>query len=257
MRRTPLIALALGAVLTGAALAGCASGAGGGSSPAPTTSAAASPGAGADAGVDVAVAWLDGGAAVAVLTRGSSSCVPGLMVTGEMPPLQVTLLGNLDAACTRDAVLRGDAVAVTVDPSLDLEVRVSASTEGTDAAGTPGADGAVGGDVVLPGAADLAGATPVAEGEPSAGWATVDDVLALSTWGSSGCRPVVQDAAVTAPGEITVTLAEPAPDLVCTADFARRVSVIDVPDAEQDVAYELILTGDGYDATRMAIAGGN
>jgi hypothetical protein len=94
-------------------------------------------------------------------------------------------------------------------------------------------------------------------GSPTAGWATTDGTFALLTWGSSTCTPTVQDAAVTAPGEITVTFVDPPGDRTCTADLGPRVTVAAVQGAEAEAAYELVLHGDGFEGARVAIAGVN
>ena len=97
---------------------------------------------------DVEAAWLDDGRIIAVVTSGSSTCVP----TAESAEinsdgaLAVELVEpDADTACTRDLVPRATLVTVPngVDPSQDLEIRV------TSEAGYYG-------DVTLAGASGLA-----------------------------------------------------------------------------------------------------
>jgi hypothetical protein len=240
-------------VVLSVALSGCAAGGPGGSTSPSESAEELAP-------LEVAAAWLDGGSMVAVLAWGSSSCPPTWIVVADMPPLDVRPFEAPDsgAACSRDHVLRGSAVDVTVDPSEDLEVRVSrvpldADPEEFEGDGLPA--GTVTSVLELEGIAGLTPGGGASSGIPSAGWTTEDGIFALLTWGSSGCPPVVQDAVVSAPREITVSFAEPPADLVCTADMAARVNVVGVPDAEAGVAYELVLQGQA--PTRVPIIGRN
>lgn len=231
-----LLALASGTgLLLAGVLAGCATPVTG-SSPAPTGTRSQE--------VEVDAAWLDGGSMVAVLLEGSSTCVPTADdVAYADGVLRVSLLDPAaDTACTDDLVVRGIPVALPagVDASLDLDVEVTG--EGYH------------GDTELEGVDGLVPGGGLDGGSPSAGWAD-DDVFALLTWGSSTCVPVVEDVASTTPGEVAVTFATPPADQVCTADFGPRVTVVSVPDPGDDVSYEAVLTGDGFDATRVAIAG--
>lgn len=228
------------AALTGVALllAGCASGA-----PSTTGSATPEPSA-TTVTTEVAAAWLDGGAQIAVLVPGSSTCLPmAEEATYEAGVLSVSLVDPADTACTRDLVLRGIAVAAPagVDPAQALTVEVAGS--------------GYTGSVELPGVAGMTPTDGLMDGLPSAGWTTQAGSFALLTWGSSSCRPQLQDASVTAPGEISVTFATPPADQVCTADMAPRVTVVDVPDVEPGVAYTAVLSGDG--STAVPIAGVN
>jgi hypothetical protein len=240
MSRRTLSSLAgLGALLLAAgALAGCATG-----GPAPAITLDPSETAAEEVAVDAA--WLDGGASVAVLLEGSSTCVPmaddvryadGVLSVSMLEP-------SSDTACTRDLVLRGVPVALPadVDPTQDLRIDVVGDgyTGTTDLAGAEGATPGAGAE----------------EGTPSAGWASAAGTFALLTYGSSSCRPQVQDAAVAAPGQIAVTFATPPADQVCTADYAPRVTVVTVADVETGTAYSASLTGEGFEATPVVIAG--
>ncbi|KAA9149164.1 hypothetical protein F6B41_01805 [Microbacterium lushaniae] len=234
-RRIRSLVVAWGAAaLAVGVLSGCASGQGGASSAPPATQTGDT--------VDVGAAWLDGGAMVGVLVAGSSTCKPfaeevayddGVLTVSVMEP---------DGACTRDYVLRGLAVPLPegVDPAEDLtiEVRGSGYVGRTD----------------LPGAPGLTPGTGLDGGQPSAGWAG-PGTFALLTWGSSSCPPQVESAAVSAPGEISVAFVAPAPDQICTADMAARVTVVEVPDVPAGLAYEAALSGDSYDGIRIPIAG--
>lgn len=222
-----------------AALVGCATGVTGSSS---TASSSPTPSLSATAEIEVQAAWLDGGSMVGVLLSGSSTCLPMAdAVTYADGVLSVSLLEPADAACTRDFVLRGIPVQVPagVDAATDLELEVSG-------AGYTGS-------TVLPGVAGLAPGGGMDAALPSAGWAG-PGAFALLTWGSSSCRPQVESAEA-AGSEIAVTFATPPADQVCTADFAPRVTVVDVAGAEPGVAYEAVLSGDAFDATRVAVAG--
>lgn len=226
-----------GALVLVAALAGCATGGTAPSTPDPTPTGP----------VDVAVdaAWLEGGAAVAILTEGSSTCMPMADdVTYADGVLEVSLIDPADeTACTRDLVLRGIPVTLPAGVGSTEDLRIEVTGDG------------YAGEVDLPGVEGLTPGGGVEDGTPSAGWSTASGTFALLTYGSSSCRPQVQDATVSSPGQIAVTFATPPADQVCTADFAPRVTVVTVADLEGGDAYTATLTGDTYDGTSVAIAG--
>lgn len=190
---------------------------------------------------DVEAAWLDDGRIIAVVTSGSSTCVP----TAESAEinsdgaLAVELVEpDADTACTRDLVPRATLVTVPngVDPSQDLEIRV------TSEAGYYG-------DVTLAGASGLAGPGGETDYEPTAGWTQQQGQFVILTWGSSGCVPVVESSEVTGEAEVTVTFQDPPADQVCTADMAPRTNFAfaDGLSGVEDV--QLVLTGDSFDQT--------
>ena len=195
---------------------------------------------------DVEAAWLDDGRIIAVVTSGSSTCVP----TAESAEinsdgaLAVELVEpDADTACTRDLVPRATLVTVPngVDPSQDLEIWV------TSEAGYYG-------DVTLAGAPGLAGPGGETDYEPTAGWTQQQGQFVILTWGSSGCVPVVESSEVTGEAEVTVTFQDPPADQVCTADMAPRTNFAfaDGLSGVEDV--QLVLTGDSFDQT-IAIYG--
>lgn len=190
---------------------------------------------------DVEAAWLDDGRIIAVVTSGSSTCVP----TAESAEinsdgaLAVELVEpDADTACTRDLVPRATLVTVPngVDPSQDLEIWV------TSEAGYYG-------DVTLAGASGLAGPGGETDYEPTAGWTQQQGQFVILTWGSSGCVPVVESSEVTGEAEVTVTFQDPPADQVCTADMAPRTNLAfaDGLSGVEDV--QLVLTGDSFDQT--------
>ena len=190
---------------------------------------------------DVEAAWLDDGRIIAVVTSGSSTCVP----TAESAEinsdgaLAVELVEpDADTACTRDLVPRATLVTVPngVDPSQDLEIRV------TSEAGYYG-------DVTLAGASGLAGPGGETDYEPTAGWTQQQGQFVILTWGSSGCVPVVESSEVTGEAEVTVTFQDPPADQVCTAGMAPRTNFAfaDGLSGVEDV--QLVLTGDSFDQT--------
>ena len=195
---------------------------------------------------DVEAAWLDDGRIIAVVTSGSSTCVP----TAESAEinsdgaLAVELVEpDADTACTRDLVPRATLVTVPngVDPSQDLEIWV------TSEAGYYG-------DVTLAGASGLAGPGGETDYEPTAGWTQQQGQFVILTWGSSGCVPVVESSEVTGEAEVTVTFQDPPADQVCTAGMAPRTNFAfaDGLSGVEDV--QLVLTGDSFDQT-IAIYG--
>ncbi len=220
-------ALALAAA---ALLAGCASGPG--ATPAPTSTV------GADAGghdsMDVEAAWLDDGRAFAVVTWGSSSCVPRVDdVASDGQTVTVTLIDGMEEACTDDLTPR--AAFAALPQGVDASQEVALIVHHGELTGTADLDGL----------ADPADPGPSFGEEPSAGWFD-DQGIALLTYGSSSCRPQVHDVEQTE-GGATVTFAEITG--VCTADMAPRVTVITLPsEVDDDEPFELTLTGGGLDA---------
>lgn len=228
-------ALAAAAVL----VAGCAAGPG---STAPTSTstpdAPTTPGAAdSDDFDDIEAAWLDDGRMFAVVTWGSSSCVPVVdTVTAEGQTVTVSLVDAFgeDGVCTDDLNARASAAATPegVDPTQDVELIVTYD-DVTD-------------DAELEGNAQLTAApgSPTSF-EPSAGWFD-DKGLVLLTWGSSSCPPILEsiEESVSA---ATVTFQTG--DGVCTMDMAPRATTVTFSeDVEQD-GFELTLAGGGLDGT--------
>ncbi|WP_309065930.1 hypothetical protein [Microbacterium sp.] len=235
-------ALALGALTL--LIAGCTSAPG--DSPAPTSSAGADagqPGDGRDEEPepgDVEAAWLDDGRGFAVVTWGSSGCVPHAAETvADGQTVTVTLQDRpADAVCTMDFAPRASFAALPqgVDPTRDVRVRVRY--------------GDVSGDAeleALPAAPD--GDSGVLTGKASAGWFD-DQGLVLLTWGSGSCRPVVEEVVQSAAGA-TVTFAPF--DGVCTADMAPRTTVIVLPSEPEDDAPFTLTVRDGDAQTEVPV----
>lgn len=230
MTRRPRTALVLPLVAAAAlALAGCAT--------APTTPGS-SPDPSATAS-EVAAAWLAGGGMVAVVTWGSSTCAPSAgsaVADGQRVSVELTPPAQ-DKACTMDYVPR--PTLFPLPTGVDTGRAVTVVTHGA-ASGTAHL-------------AALAGATPAAgEGAadaPSAGWFAKSGAVLL-TWGSSSCRPEVQDVTLTGAGAgaVTVNFATPPADQVCTMDMAPRAQIIDLPDGLTAPA-TMTLTGDGLEGT--------
>ncbi len=172
---------------------------------------------------EVDAAWLAGGSLITIVTYGSSTCVPMLDDVVLDGGVLVVSLNEADAeVCTADLVPQPTLVGVPegVDPAKELEIQVTLG----DAFGETDLDAYAGG--------------PVEEYTPSAGW--VDDgVVAILTWGSSSCAPVVESAVAETPTEVVVTFVTPAADQVCTMDMAPRVAIAPV---EGEVSDEATLT---------------
>lgn len=225
-------ALALSALLLSgiAALAGCASGA---ATPSGTPTGAA------PSALAVSAAWLDGGRAVALVTQGSSSCVP----------------------VVSEATLQADgAVAVTLqDPTGDIVCTADEAPRASLVSLPAGVDAAAGLDVVveLSGARGEVSLAPysgeaVAEYSPSAGWIG-DGALALLTWGSSSCAPKVQDAVATGTA-VAVTFATLPADRACTMDMAPRVALAYVAGVSPASGMTVTLSGgDAQFATPVTV----
>lgn len=234
-RHRPTLIAALGAGLLAAGLlTGCATGAAsapentaGTVTPTPDAEGSASSGA-------VEAAWLDAGRSIAIVTRGSSTCVP--VVDGEPrvagDALTVTLGESTRSDCTRDMAPRATLVGLPtgVDPTRSLEVIVEGAAEGRT--------------TLAPLAAAPSDAT---EFSPSAGWVDARSI-AIVTYGSSGCPPTVES--VTATGsDIAVQFATPPADQVCTMDIAPRVTLADLGDQAPEGDVSVVLAGGGVDPT--------
>ncbi|OJV93548.1 MAG: hypothetical protein BGO47_06385 [Microbacterium sp. 67-17] len=223
MKRRVLASLVLGAVAA-LSLTGCLS-----SSDAP-----------AGQETDVNAAWLDDGRIIALVTTGSSSCVPvaDSAEINQDGALAVELsLPDADQPCTADLAPRATLVPVPegVDPFQDLVIW--ATGEGYY------------GDVTLPGVSGLAGPGGSTDYEPTAGWTQQQGQFVILTWGSSSCVPVVETSEVTADAEVTVTFQEPPANQACTMDMAPRTN-FGFADGLSGVAdVQLVLSGDSFDQT--------
>ena len=223
MKRRVLASLVLGAVAA-LSLTGCLS-----SSDAP-----------AGQETDVNAAWLDDGRIIALVTTGSSSCVPvaDSAEINQDGALAVELsLPDADQPCTADLAPRATLVPVPegVDPSQDLVIW--ATGEGYY------------GDVTLPGVSGLAGPGGSTDYEPTAGWTQQQGQFVILTWGSSSCVPVVETSEVTADAEVTVLFQEPPANQPCTMDMAPRTN-FGFADGLSGVAdVQLVLSGDSFDQT--------
>lgn len=223
--RTLAVLAALGAGIL--SFAGCATVT---VEPAGTGGATAGPGASAAADFDVEAGWLDGGRMIAVVTWGSSTCVPtaseatlqadgSIAVTLEDPPA--------DTACTRDYVPRATGVAlptgVAPGPEIDIVVSYGELRDDTEL------DAYTGG--------------PVEESAPSAGWVD-DDAFAILTWGSSSCKPTIESVTADSASAVTVTFADFPAGKVCTADMGPRVVLASVSGVDDDNATVTLTGGD-------------
>ncbi|MEV8218409.1 hypothetical protein AB0O65_01440 [Microbacterium sp. NPDC077391] len=191
----------------------------------------------ADGVSEVEVAWIDGGRAVALLTWGSSSCEPTVDdVSAAKQGIRVILAASGEKACTDDLAPRALMVPVPegVDVTSDVEVEV-VHGQRTDIA-------------------DLEALAETPQGQtdfqPTASWYD-DGGLVLLTWGSSSCRPVVDDVQATDAGA-TVTFQDI--DRPCTMDMAPRLTPLSVPGDRSDGPYELTLVGGGLDGA-VAVEG--
>lgn len=230
-----LVALAAAGVL----VAGCTSAPG---TDAPSSSPSAAPTAGGDTVRRVEAALLDGGRMFAVVTGGSSTCVPQVEeVEAEGQKVRVILRDGDEKVCTADMALRASVGAIPegVDPTQDITLHVSYKEAFVD--------------VDLDGDATLTGApgTPT-DYAPSAGWYD-DGGLVLLTWGSSGCPPVVEsvEGAGTS-GTVTFVTDE---SQMCTTDMAPRATLLAFDEDQiEDDGFLLTLVGGGLDG-EVAVRG--
>lgn len=182
-------------------------------------------------------ALLDDGRMFAIVTQGSSTCVPVVdSVTADGQTVSVALVDvDAEAACTADMAPRASVGALPegVDPTREIEFVVSY--------------GDVTDDVDLDGDAAFSG-VPGSETEyaPSAGWFD-DQGLVLLTWGSSSCVPTVDTVEQTGDAA-TVTLA--VSDGPCTMDMAPRATILQLEqEHDDDQPFELTLVGADLDTT--------
>jgi len=235
-RRSSFLGLVGAGLIVVGAATGCASGA----ASAPSTSApsASTPDATAPGettpveAAAVEAAWLDGGTLIALVTRGSSSCVARIADEPTVADgvLDVSLTEDAGTACTRDLVPRPTLVPVPegLDATRDLEISVTGVATGT---------------TLLRG---LAAAEPEPPFTPGAGWVN-DSLVAILTFGSSSCIPVVETVA--AQGDaIAVGFATPPADQVCTLDVAPQLSLADVTGIGGSEVTSLVLSGGGVAA---------
>lgn len=235
-RSTALFALLSAGTLL---FAGCASSPGSASpeSPSPTVT---------DAGeIDVEAGWLDGGRQIALVTWGSSSCVPTASETTVQADgtLAVTLDdGDADRPCTADYAPRVTLVGVPegIDPEKDVDIVV---TGGQGGRGETELDGVAG--LTTDGATDYL---------PTAGWVD-DDLFAVLTWGSSSCAPQVEKVEASDPKSVTVTFVTPPADQVCTMDMAPRALLVSTAglDVDDDGASVTLTGGDAQFQTAVTV----
>lgn len=232
------VTAALSLVAAALLFSGCASTPGAES---PTSSPAPSAGSSDDAD-DMEGTLLDDGRMFAVVTWGSSTCIPRVEdVSADGQTVSVTLVdvqpeSGTEQACTADLAPRASVGALPegVDPTSDMTLQVTY--------------GDVSDDVELSGDASFTGIPGSStEYQPSAGWYD-DGGLVLLTWGSSGCPPVVEslEGAGTA-GTVTFTTEE---DQVCTMDMAPRATLLAFAEDEvEEEGFTLTLVGGGLDGT--------
>ncbi|MDJ1113847.1 hypothetical protein [Microbacterium dauci] len=222
--RPRLTAALGGTLLLIAALTGCATPAAPGDAPSSVPDGGAPP----LSDWEVDAAWLNGGSMIALVTYGSSSCVPTLVDAKADAGVLVVELADANAnGCTDDLVPRPLAVPVPsgIDASAEVEVQVSM--------------GEAYADVDL----DPYTAGPVEEFTPSAGWLD-DDAVAILTWGSSSCVPVIEDVSVPSAASVVVRFAKPDLEQVCTMDMAPQLTVAMLPEgADVDDTATLTLGG--------------
>ncbi|MCK2035634.1 hypothetical protein KZC51_05735 [Microbacterium sp. SSW1-49] len=217
-------------------VAGCTAGPGAQS---PTSSPAPSADSNDDAN-DIEGTLLDDGRMFAVVTWGSSTCVPQVdEVTGSGQNVTVTLVeprgdDGAEKACTADMAPRASVGALPegVDPTSDVTLKVTY--------------GDLVEDVDLDGNAAFAG-TPGSSTEylPSAGW--VDDSnLVLLTWGSSSCPPVIESVEGSgSSGTVTFVTDD---TKACTMDMAPRATIVSFGDDQiDDDGFTLTLVGGGLE----------
>ncbi|WP_309103852.1 hypothetical protein [Microbacterium sp.] len=227
----------LGAVsalaVTALLMVGCTSSPG---AEAPTSSDSPAPSGASDDTNEIDATLLDDGRMFAVVTWGSSTCVPDVdAVEAEGQNVGVTLVdGDADQACTADMAPRASIGAFPegVDPTqpITLDVTYGDVADDVDLDGQPGLSGTPG--------------SPT-EFQPSAGWIS-DGALVLLTWGSSTCPPVVESVEGTG-GSGTVTFTTE--NGMCTMDMAPRATILSFGEGVDEEGFTLTLEGGNLDGT--------
>lgn len=235
MTSAPRLAAALSALAAVVFIAGCTVGPGA-ASPQNTSNPSGEAQAPDDDADDMSGALLDDGRMFAVVTWGSSSCVPNVTdVSAQGQEVSVTLEdAEGDQVCTADMAQRASvgALPAGVDPTSDITLSVTYA-DATD-------DVEIGGRQVagVPG-------EPTSY-EPSAGW--IDDgSLVLLTWGSSGCPPIV--STIEGSGNAGTVEFATVEGQVCTMDMAPRATLLSFAEGsvDDDAPFTLTLTGGGVD----------
>lgn len=236
-----LVVTALSTLAAALLLAGCTVGPGA-AAPSSTSDPSSGPGEASDDFDDIEATILDEGRAFAVVTWGSSTCVPQVdEVSAEGQTVSVTLVDlegtdGAEKACTADMAPRASIGTFPegVDPTKDVTLQVTY--------------GDLSDDVEIDGDPALTG-KPGSSTEylPSAGW--IDDgTLVLLTWGSSGCPPVVES--LEASGSTGTATFVTDDTKACTMDMAPRATLLSFGDEEiEDDAFTLTLVGGGLDGT--------
>ncbi len=231
------LASVVGLVAAALLVAGCTAGPG---SDAPSSSPA--PGTGdVDDQKDFEGALLDDGRMFAVITVGSSTCVPQVdQVAAEGQTVTVTLVdpeGESPKPCTKDLAPRASLGALPegVDPKSDITLNVTYGdlTGDVDIDGDPAATGTPG---------------TTTEFQPSAAWLD-DDGLVLLTWGSSSCLPQVES--LEGAGNTGTAYFVTDENQVCTMDMAPRATLLAFGEdtVDDDGTFTLTLVGGGLDGT--------
>lgn len=196
-----------------------------------------------DIGDDMEAAWLDDGRMFAIVSWGSSTCIPVVdEVIAEGQKVTVTFAEPpADQVCTADFAPRASIGAVPegVDPTQDVEFVVTLDdvTDDVELDGNPALTG-------IPG--------QPTEYAPSAGWFD-DEGIVLLTWGSSGCPPIVEGIEQQDAGATVTFKTE---DRVCTMDMAPRATLIGLEsEVDDDDEFTLTLVGDNLDATVNVLRG--
>jgi hypothetical protein len=180
---------------------------------------------------------LDDGRMFAVVTWGSSTCVPQVdTVTGNGQTVSVTLVDvDPDGPCTADMAPRASIGALPegVDPTQDITLQVTFG-DASD-------------DVEISGSAVTGVPGESTDFLPSAGW--IDDgTLVLLTWGSSGCPPVLGELEASGNAGTATFVTEE--DKACTMDMAPRATLLSFgDDVVDDDDFTLTLVGGGLDGT--------
>lgn len=234
-----LLVTASSAIAAVLLLAGCTVGPGG-AAPYSTSDPSSGP-VDADDRNDFEGALLDDGRMFAVVTVGSSTCVPQVdQVTAEGQTVTVTLVdpeGESPQPCTKDLAPRASIGALPegVDPKSDITLNVTYGelTDDVDIDGDPAATGTPG---------------STTEFQPSAAWLD-DDGLVLLTWGSSTCLPQIES--LEGAGSTGTAYFVTDENQVCTMDMAPRATLLAFGEdtVEDDGPFTLTLVGGGLDGT--------
>ena len=191
---------------------------------------------------ELEAAWLAGGNVIALVTWGSSNCIPTPSAVNAVGVNEMSIALEpvpADRPCTRDYMPQVNVIDVPTD--LDRQDPVTVKVKYLDAEST----------------AQLAALDDYVpnegiEFENSAGWAS-EDAAVLVTYGSSSCQPVIESVGRDADGNVSLKFVDGDPNQPCTSDLAPRFTYIGGIPAGETTGVSLLINGDNFENVTVPI----